>query len=306
VISAVFTVLTQPVRPGLTAAPEPYPRISREAFDARLPFFDYDRAVPLEGRVVRELDGEDTVRRKLVFRSAQGFLVPGMLEVPKTGTKPFPLVLLLHGWSGNKDDWWRDGGYISGGEMRKALLAAGYAVLALDAATHGERSHEIDFQHVNPFEDLKAPARRNYFTFADIAVQTVKDYRRALDFLAERKDPALDLARVALVGYSLGGMDAFYLLSVEPRIRCAVACVPPLQSAGYGPTAPIDYTWGIGRVPFLLVLGRKDELGDPARVEASYESYLKNPNTSVLWFDSGHKLPQLYVPAAAGWLKQKL
>ena len=28
--------------------------------------------------------------------------------------------------------------------MRKALLGAGYATLALDAATHGERSHEID------------------------------------------------------------------------------------------------------------------------------------------------------------------
>jgi len=31
----------------------PYPRITEEAFKARLPFFDYDKTIPLEGRVVR-------------------------------------------------------------------------------------------------------------------------------------------------------------------------------------------------------------------------------------------------------------
>ena len=78
-------------------------------------------------------------------------------------------------------DWYKDDNYINGGVMRKALLDAGYAVLALDAATHGERSREIDYQHVNTFDDPKAPARRNFFTFAEISIQTVKDYRRALD-----------------------------------------------------------------------------------------------------------------------------
>lgn len=37
--------------------------------------------------------------------------------------------------------------------MREALLGAGYATLALDAATHGERSQEIRYQHVNTFDD---------------------------------------------------------------------------------------------------------------------------------------------------------
>ena len=31
-----------------------YPRISEEAFKARLPFFDYDKSIPLEGRIVQE------------------------------------------------------------------------------------------------------------------------------------------------------------------------------------------------------------------------------------------------------------
>ncbi len=282
----------------------PYPRISREAFQARLPFFDYDSGIPLDGRVVRQWESDGTVRRKVVFRGAQGFLVPGMLEFPKNGLKPPPLVLLLHGWSGSKDDWWRADSYLSGGVMRKALLESGHAVLALDAATHGERSHEIDFQHVNPFEDPRAPARRNYYTFSEITIQTIKDYRRALDYLAGRGE--VDMKRIGLVGYSMGGMDAFYLLSVEPRIRTAVACVPPLHSAGYGPTSPIDYTWGVGDTRLLMLMGRTDELGDAARVEASYQQYIRSPKSKLIWYDAGHKLPPAYVRDAAAWVKAHL
>lgn len=281
----------------------PYPRITEEAYTARLPFFDYDREIPLEGRIVRDWDNDATLRQKIVFRGAQGFLVPGYIEFPKSVQKPAPLVLLLHGWSGSKENWWEDENIISGGVMRKALLEAGYAVFALDAATHGERSNEIDYQHVNPFEDPKAPTRRNYFTFSEIAVQTVKDYRRALDYLTERGD--VDMARIGLVGYSMGGMDSIYLLAVEPRIKMAVACVPPLVG-GYGPTLPIDYTWGIKDHPFLMLMGKKDEMYDAAKVDASYRDYIQGPNTKLTWFDQGHKLTAVYVPEALAWVRQHL
>lgn len=282
----------------------PYQRISEEAFKARLPFFDYDPNIPLEARVVREWDDKDTLRQRIVFRGAQGFLVPGYLEYPKTAQKPYPLVLLLHGWSGSKDNWYEDKNITNGGMMRKALLGAGYAVLALDAATHGERSSEIDYQHVNPFDDPKAPPRRNYFTFPEITVQTVKDYRRALDYMAQRDE--IDIKRVGLVGYSMGGMDSFYLLSAEPRIKMAVACVPPLSSPAYGPTTPIDYTWGIGQKPFLMLMGRKDDMYEAAKVDASYHQYIEGPNTKLIWYGQGHKLTPVYVPDALAWVKQNL
>ena len=292
----------------LTAAsaqqPEPYGRITREAFDARLPFFDYDPQIPLEARIVREWDGDDSLRQKIVFRGAQGFLVPGYIEFPKPASSSYPLVLLLHGWSGSKESWYEDGNIISGGEMRKALLENGYAVLALDAATHGERSNEIDYQHVNPFDDPAAPTRRNYFTFAEISIQTVKDYRRALDYLATRDD--VDMSRVGLVGYSMGGMDAFYLLSVEPRIRAAVACVPPFSNEGYGAANPVDYSWGIGDTPFLLLMGRQDTMYDYDQVTATYETYLKRPTTNLIWFDREHKLTEEYVPDALAWIRKFL
>lgn len=288
----------------IAVAAEPYSRISREAFESRLPFFDCADDVPLEARVVRVWEHALSTRHKIVFRGAQGFLVPGYLELPKAAAAPYPLVLLLHGWSGSKDAWYEDGNIISGGEMRSALLGAGYAVLALDAATHGERSNEIDYQHVNPYDDPDAPVRRNYFSFTEISVQTVKDYRRAVDYLEARGDIAME--RIGLIGYSMGGMDAFYLLSAEPRIRAAVACVPPLSSPGYGATNPIDYTWGIGDTPFLLIMGRRDEMYDPERVNASFSAYLGQPTTKLIWLDQGHKLTQEYVPLALDWIVEHL
>lgn len=283
---------------------EPYPRISEEAFKGRVPFFDYDASIPLEARVVREWDNGDAARQKIVFRGAQGHLVPGYLEVPKSGSRPYPIVLLLHGWSGGKENWYERGNYINGEEMREALIASGFATFALDAATHGERSNEIDYLDVNVFEDPEAPARRNYFTFAEITIQTVKDYRRALDVLAQRDE--IDLNRIGVLGYSMGGMDAIILLAVDARIQAAVACVPPLVGASYGPAAPIDYTWGIGKKPFLMLMGRHDELYDPARAEASYYAYIESPESRLIWYDRDHKLTSIYIPDAMEWLRERL
>jgi dienelactone hydrolase len=283
---------------------EPYPRISEEAFKARLPFFDYDKTIPLEGRIVREWDEEKTLRQKFVFRGAQGFLVPGMIELPKGEAKPYPLVLLLHGWSGGKENWWEDDNFVNGGILRKTLLEAGFAVMALDAATHGERSNEIDYLHVNFFEDLKAPEKRNYFTFAEISIQTVKDYRRGLDYITQRDD--VDADRIGLLGYSMGAMDSFYLISVEPRIKTVVACVPPLINDSYNPTSPVDYTWGVKDLPLLMLMGRQDDMYDVATVDATYNAYIKGPNTNLIWYDQGHKLTEVYIPDALAWLEQHL
>ncbi len=301
---ATLLLAALPLRPLQGQDSAPYPRISQEAFNARLPFWDYDRSIPLEGRVVRAWREGGRLREKIVFRGAQGFLVPGYLEFPSTNQRPWRLILLLHGWSGGKEDWYKDDNYINGGLMRTALLEAGYATLALDAATHGERSHEIDYQQVNPFDDPQAPPRRNYFTFAEISVQTVKDYRRALDFVYARG--VVNTNGVGVLGYSMGGMDAFYLLAVEPRIQMAVTCVPPLLSLGYGPASPVDYTWGLGQRPLLMLMGRRDGLGVAAKVQASYHHYIEGPNTKLIWYDKGHQLGPGYVPDALAWVKAHL
>jgi len=45
--------------------------------------------------------------------------------------------------------WWKDAGYLSGGNARKALLKDGYDVFALDDQGHGDRIAENDYHVVN-------------------------------------------------------------------------------------------------------------------------------------------------------------
>ena len=289
---------------GTAQEAQPYPRVSKEAFEARLPFFEYDRDIPLDARIVLEKKFERSIRYKLVFRGVQGFLVPGYLEFPAQAEKPAPLVLLLHGWSGSKDNWWEEDGYISGAEMRTSLLDAGYAVLALDASAHGERSNEIDYLHVNAYDDPAAPARRNYFSIPEIVIQTVKDYRRALDYMAQRPD--IDMARVGILGYSMGGVDTMLLLAIESRIKMGVACVPPFCNDAWKPAEPVDYTWGLGDKPLLMLMGRKDGFYTEPRIEASRKAYLNPDTVKILWYDRDHKLTPVYVPDALAWVKAHL
>jgi len=100
-------------------------------------------------------------------------------------------------------------------------------------------------------------------------------------------------------------MDSFYLLSVERasgsgRLRAAA------DRRRLCPASTIDYSWGIGKTPFLMLMGRKDEMGEPARVEASYHQYIEGPTRSSSGTSKATKLTAIYVPDALAWIKKHL
>jgi dienelactone hydrolase len=277
--------------------------IGAEAFTVLTAFYDYDREIPLEARVVELLDTASGVRRKVVFRSARGFLVPGYLEFPTEGEPPYPCVLLLHGWSGAKENWWEDGNYINGGEARRALLAKGYAVFALDSQGHGDRIAENDYHVVNLYNEPGAEPRKNYFTLREVVMQTVVDYRRGLDYLATRSDIAM--SRLGLLGYSLGGFQALALTATEPRIKVAVGCVVPVAWSQDVVLAPANYARGLGTRPLCLLLGRQDEVSDAVQARQGY-GLVEGPNTKILFYDAGHQLPVEYVRDAVAFIAAHL
>jgi predicted esterase len=47
-------------------------------------------------------------------------------------------------------------------------------------------------------------------------------------------------------------------------------------------------------------------MGDPARVQASYDQYIKGPGTQLIWYDEGHGLGDEWVQDALGWLQERL
>ncbi len=235
-------------------------RLSDEACRAIAQVYEYDGTIPLEDRIVEKAEKEGLMREKVVFRGAQGFLVPAYLQLPPHGTVPYPCVLLLHGWSGSKEDWWRDGNYISGGNVRRALADAGFAIMALDAQCHGDRIAQNDFAPVNHYlaDTPSGTPRKGYFTLHEIYIQTTRDYRRAIDYLESRAD--IDKSRIGVLGYSMGGTQTFLLTGVEPRIKTSVAVATPAEKSKWSPVAPQNFVRGIGQRPFLTILGRSDAM----------------------------------------------
>ena len=280
-------------------------RLGEEASRAVAEVYAYDATIPLEARTVERRERDGTVREKIVFRGAQGFLVPGYLEFPASASEPLACVLLLHGWSGSKDSWWQDDNYISGGNVRRALLDAGFAVLALDAQCHGDRIAQNDFAPVNHYVDDTAPGkpRKGYFTLQEIYIQTTRDYRRAIDYLDQRSD--VDASRIGVVGYSMGAAQAFLLTGVEPRVKTAVAVVAPAEESKWSPVAPQNFIRGIGQRPFLSIVGTSDSLC-PLEHALARQSLFEGSDSQLETVDGPHRLPTDYVSRATAWLKEHL
>ena len=274
-----------------------------EAARAVTRFYDYDATIPLEARIVERIERDGRVREKIVFRGVQGFFVSGYLQFPLEPSAPLPCVLLLHGWSGSKESWWQDGNYISGGDVRRSLLDAGFAVFALDAQCHGDRTAENDYAPVNHFRDESSgdPPRKGYFTLEEIYIQTTRDYRRAIDYVATRAE--IDSARIGVLGYSMGGTQTFLLMGVEPRVQVAVAA--PAEKSRWSPVAPQNHVARIGERPILTIVGRTDTMC-PVHHAESLQALIPSSTKRQLFFDAGHRLPVDYVPHAVAWIREHL
>lgn len=298
--SLLFIAMALPLTASAQDSPTTLQTLSEEAYQAVIQFYQYDPGIPLEARMVEHRERDDYAREKIVFRGVRGFRVPAFLELPKTGQAPFPCVLLLHGWSGAKLNWWEDDNFIHGGLARKALLEAGYAVFALDAQAHGERAAEIDYAHVNYSEK---DGWKNYFTLPEIYTQTTVDYRRGLDYLATR--PEIDMNRVGVLGYSMGGTQSFLLTSADSRIKVTVACVTPAMTEKYYPVAPNNYLSGLAGRPFLMLMGRTDDLCSEDLAKQLYD-LIPSEQKDLKFFESGHKLPKEYIRDAVAWFNKYL
>jgi dienelactone hydrolase len=288
---------------AIASADEKPARLSDDAFGLLLKVYDYDPTIPLDARIVERINKDGMPREKIVFRGAQGFYVPGYLQLPPKLRPPVPCVLLLHGWSGSKEHFWTDNNYISGGNVRQALVEAGFAVFALDAQCHGDRIAQNEFAPVNPSGTPGVPARKGYFTQQEIYVQTTIDYRRGLDYLKSR--PEIDSNRIGVFGYSMGGTQTFLLTGADSRIKAAVACATPADKSPNSLIAPRNFTRAIGSRPFLMIAGRNDEMCSPEEAERVFRT-IESPAAKLSFVEGTHRLRPDFVPQAVRWFKDHL
>ncbi|MEH6629164.1 MAG: hypothetical protein V7739_22260 [Motiliproteus sp.] len=106
--------------------------LGEEAYNILLSSYNYDVTYPLNARTAGTFKSNGIEFERIVFDSFHDGSVPGLLSVPTTGKKPYPVVLLLHGLTSSKSAW-LENGFSYGSLLTADLLKNGYAVLALDA-----------------------------------------------------------------------------------------------------------------------------------------------------------------------------
>ncbi len=252
-----------------------------QTYNAWLTFFDYDRAAPLGGRTAYAVDlGDAVVRENVSYRSGYSGRVPGYLALPKdSSSTPFPVILAAHG-AGDGVTQAKNKGYIR--RWMELLCANGYAVLAIDARGHGERSHEIGFRSVR--ETFSVPSARR-----DMFVGTVIDWRRGIDYLESRPD--IDASRLGLLGSSMGTMYGSILTAVEQRIDAAVFVVGGMPPQSWTVLPEVHQANYVGRIaprPVLMLNGTQDVTLLPAGSKKWFE--LAGEPKEQLWYEAGHGL----------------
>lgn len=240
--------------------------------------FAYDSRAPLSAK-----ETTDGNRIKLSFTNLRGERVTALYQKPD-GPGPFPCVALLHGLGGSKEQLFA--------LMAPELVKQGFAVIALDAALHGER---------------KVEGKEPLGAFLKVVPDTVKDWRQALDWLSAR--PELDKSRIGLLGYSMGAMMGSILMGVEPRFQAATLCVggdlftklPPAIAALASPSNFIGHATPR---PLYFVNGTKDTTVPPAANKLLHDA-AKAPKL-IHWVESGHILPAEEVKKGLSWLTLRL
>jgi cephalosporin-C deacetylase-like acetyl esterase len=82
----------------------------------------------MDVRVLEKYGTRNYVREKIVFTGVRGDRVPCCLAIPKTGSKPYPIVLMFHIGAGSKESWWDPMSFERGQSYTDTLLSLGIAV----------------------------------------------------------------------------------------------------------------------------------------------------------------------------------
>lgn len=141
--------------------------------------------------------------------------VPVLIYKPSIKAKAFPVVIVLHGTGGSKDD----------GDIKAILyqlVKRGIMGVAIDARYHGERvaggahgSREYVEAATQAWENID-PAKQTHPFLWD----TAYDLWRLTDYLVTRAD--VQPQRIGMTGISMGGIETWMAASVDARIKVAV------------------------------------------------------------------------------------
>lgn len=160
-----------------------------------------------------QLEHEGVIIEKWVFTAEPGSRVPALLYRPRQSSGRLPAIVFTYGHGSSKSAW----SYHYAGLLYAKL---GLAALAIDPI--GEEERHLSGRMGSRAHDHAEADARAAKTGRLMMGKLVFDTMRGLDLLATRAD--IDLQRIGVVGYSLGGAKASWMAALETRLRLALVC----------------------------------------------------------------------------------
>lgn len=202
------------------------------------------RRVPLDVKVVEEVQVGKLIRRKLTYQSDPTDRVSAFLFLPvrdATATKRPAVLCLQQTTNAGKDE---PAGVRGDPNLKYALELAerGFVTLAPDYPSFGEHAYDFDPKHGYVSGTMKA----------------VWDNIRAVDLLESL--PEVDAERIGAIGHSLGGHNAIFTAVFDTRLKAIVSScgfssmqkddLPSWTGPRYMPRIASEFQNDVKRLPF--------------------------------------------------------
>ncbi len=275
--------------------------VDERIFASYLDFFQYDPSLPFNLKTMGSSPQEGYRMEHIAFQSTPGVNVTANLYRPVAGTpKDMPGMILLHGGAAIG----KDGRAMS--VISELLARGGFCVLNMDMQHFGERTDGL----LSTFAEEEKHDRlyNQPPTYLAFVIQTVKDVRRAADFLIQHA--GVGPKRLGILGLSRGAILAPIAGGVEKRFGAVVMFYgghfDALETAHVAAACPANYIGRISPRSLLMINGTQDaDMIKDTSVDPLFR--VARVPKEIIWEDAGHQLPgQENLGKTLSWLREKL
>ncbi len=236
---------------------------------------------PLDAYETGSIDFGSFVMHKIIYHSRPEYPVTASLYLPKAeGKVPAVLFLCGHSQNGKASEIYQT--------CQRALAMKGYAVLAVDPVSQGERLQFLDIPGFsgNCCTEHNIIGRQLLLTGETMGAWRAWDAIRGLDYLLSR--PEVDATRVGVTGNSGGGTMTTFVNALEDRLTMAApSCYITTWLHNVENELPADseqmppgtFAAGLEMGDFLIaraprplvILGQSNDFFDPRGTKETYE-----------------------------------
>lgn len=172
------------------------------------------RTQPITSEKINEKQFEHYVQEDLILNFDGVHSTSAYFLRPIKAQPPFKTIIFNHSHGGNyelgRDELVKGNVYLQQPTYADELTKMGYAVLCFDAWGFGSRNNQTES------ELFKEALWKGQVLWGKM----VYDSLRAVDYVSSRSD--VDQSHIGTLGMSMGGVMAWWLAALEPRIKVCI------------------------------------------------------------------------------------